>query len=573
MPAPGPIVWSGPLTPFADALGDRRAVDAPSALGYGDAELVVLASGTGDLADWLRRPRSRPPVLVIAATPEAEDAALARGAEGVVGPGAGEREAARAARHARARHAYAQTDAELYRLMVESVADLVTVVDASGRTEYASPSALEQTGRTPEQIVTEPTFEAIHPDDLDRVLTAFTEGFLTGERSTMRYRVIDPDGRTRVLESRGRAAVGPGGVPYGIVTSRDVTARAETERRLVESESRYRTVVRALPDVVSRLRTDGMVLDFHVPAQFETEFAADALIGKRLQDVIPDDLAAKFEAAAAQIVSSGQPVAYDYETASDGRRLFREVRMAPVGNGEVLSMLRDVTPLREHEEALERSRAELRALATHLQDIREEERTRLSREVHDVLGQQLTAIRLGIGWFGRHYADDAPALARLESVRETIDETIRHVREIASGLRPGVLDDFGLASAATWQAKRFEERTGTTCRVDVQGAFEPPTDVATAAFRVLQEALTNVARHAGASRVAVTLVMAPTTLRLVVADDGRGFDPARTRRRSLGLVGMRERAGALGGTLDVDGTPGQGTRVECTFPLPSADVS
>ncbi|WP_412062641.1 PAS domain S-box protein [Rubrivirga sp. IMCC45206] len=569
---PDAIAWSGPLAPWAEALGAVRPVGAPAALGFGDADLVVLAGGTDNLADWLRRPRSRPPVLVIAATPADEDAALQGGADGVVAPDASAPEAVRAARHARARHAHAQTDADLYRLMVESVADLVTVVDATGRTEYASPAAFEQTGRTAEQIVADPTFATIHPDDLDRVLAAFAEGFLSGDRTTLRYRVIDPEGQTRVLESRGRAVAGPGGVPYGIVTSRDVTARTETERRLVESESRYRTVVRALPDVVSRLQADGLVLDFHVPAQFETEFAADALIGKRLQDVIPRDLADKFEAAAAQIAARGEPVAYDYETAADGRRLFREVRMAPLGDGELLSMLRDVTPLREHEQALERSRAELRALATHLQDIREEERTRLSREVHDVLGQQLTAIRLGIGWFGRHYAEDAPALKRLESVRETIDETIRHVREIASDLRPGVLDDFGLASATTWQAKRFEERTGTTCHVDVHGAVEPPADVATAAFRVLQEALTNVARHADAGHVAVTLVLAPTALRLVVADDGRGFDPARTRRRSLGLVGMRERAGALGGTLDVDGTPGQGTRVECTFPLPTADA-
>lgn len=573
MPAPRRIAWHGPPAPWAEALGLVQPTDAPTTLGSEDADLVVLAGGIGDLADWLRRPRSRPPVLVVAATPEAEDAALAGGAEGVAGPEAGEQEAARAARHARVRHAHAHTEAELYRLMVESVADLVTVVDAAGRTAYASPSALEQTGRTPEQIVADPPFDAVHPDDLDRVLAAFTEGFLSGERTALRYRVIDPEGRTRTLESRGRAVVGPGGVPYGIVTSRDVTARAETERRLVESESRYRTVVRALPDVVSRLRTDGRVLDFHVPAQFETEFAAEALIGRRLQDVIPAGLAAKFEAAAAQIVATGQPVAYDYETTSDGRRLFREVRMAPVGDGEVLSMLRDVTPLREHEEALERSRAELRALAIHLQDIREEERTRLSREVHDVLGQQLTAIRLGIGWFGRHYPDDAPAQQRLAGVRETIDETIRHVREIASDLRPGVLDDFGLASATAWQAKRFEERTGTPCHVDVQGDAEPPAEVATAAFRVLQEALTNVARHAEAGRVAVTLVLDPSVLRLVVADDGRGFDPARTRRRSLGLVGMRERAGALGGTLVVDGAPGQGTRVECTFPLPTADAS
>ncbi len=158
--------------------------------------------------------------------------------------------------------------------------------------------------------------------------------------------------------------------------------------------------------------------------------------------------------------------------------------------------------------------------------------------------------------------------ARVEEIRETIDETIRHARRIAADLRPGVLDDFGLASAVEWQARRFEEWAGLTCTVGVEGdGGEPPPDVATAAFRVLQEALTNVARHAEAENVAVTLRLDPDVVRLVVADDGQGFRGLPTGRRPLGLLGMRERARALGGTVEVRSEPGQGTVVECTFPL------
>ena len=331
--------------------------------------------------------------------------------------------------------------------------------------------------------------------------------------------------------------------------------------------SRFQILVHALPDVVSRIRDDGLVLDFHVPPAFATEFPAEALVGRRLQDVIPAPLAERFAAAVETIRQSGQAVSYDYQVEAGGKTRHREVRVVPAGPDEVLSMLRDVTELRDNQAALERSRLELRALATHLQGVREDERTRLSREVHDVLGQQLTAIRLGIGWFGRHYAGDEAAQARLAGVRETIDETLRHVRQIAADLRPGVLDDFGLESAAQWQTARFEERSGLGCRLDVQGATEPPPQVATAVFRVLQEALTNVARHAQAQAVAVTLVLGPRSVRLVVSDDGRGFDAERVERRSLGLVGMRERAGALGGTLEVRGVPGRGTVVECTLPF------
>ncbi len=333
------------------------------------------------------------------------------------------------------------------------------------------------------------------------------------------------------------------------------------------SDNRFQTVVHALPDVVSRIRHDGLVLDFHVPDTFVTEFPAEDLVGRRLHDIIPEDLVARFERAIAQVEETGRLVTYTYMVEVRGRIRHREVRVAPVGPGEVISMLRDVTDLRENEAALEQSQVELRALAAHLQNVREEERTRLSREVHDVLGQQLTAIRLGIGWFGRHYAADADAQARLGDTRRVIDETIHHVRQIAADLRPGVLDDFGLASAVQWQAGQFEDRTGTPCTVDVRGCSEPPRAVATAAFRVLQEALTNVARHAEAGRVTVTVELECGSVRLAVSDDGRGFDASEPGRRSLGLVGMRERAGALGGRLVVRGVPGQGTVVECSLPF------
>ncbi len=556
------VSWSGPLAPWADALGPVRPVGDVRGAG---GDVVVLAGGTAGLGDWLRRPQTRPPVVVV--VPEAEEeAALRAGAEAVIEPDASPQSAARAVRRAVARHAGARTAAELYRLMVETATDLVTVSDASGRTVYASPSAWDQVGRTPEALVAGPPLDAVHPDDRDDVQRALATGFASGQATTLRFRVVDDEGVVRVVESRGRAAVGPDGQAVGIVATRDVTGQAETERRLTESRARYRTVVRALPDVVSRLSADGLVLDFHVPEVFATEFPAAVLLGKRLQDVIPPALATKFLDALARLAASGETVSYDYQVQVAGRTRHREVRMAPVEGGEVLSILRDVTQLRENEAALETSQAELRALATHLQDVREEERTRLSREVHDVLGQQLTAIRLGIGWFGRHYPDDQPVQDRLADVRETIDDTIRHVRQIAADLRPGVLDDFGLASAVAWQAKRFEERTSTPCAVDVHGATEPPPEVATAAFRVLQEALTNVARHAHAQSVAVTVVLGHDSTRLVVADDGRGFDADRAERRSLGLVGMRERAGAQGGTLDVRGVRGQGTVVECRLP-------
>ena len=397
-----------------------------------------------------------------------------------------------------------------------------------------------------------------------------------GTSRVIAYRSRTADGRWRHLEGTGRTLLGPDGVPYGILNARDVTDRFVAEDALRASEARYRSLLVALPDVISRIRRDGWVLDFHVPPVFATEFPPEALIGRRLQDEIPEPLADHFDAAVARVDDADGPVTYRYEVTARGERRFREVRIVPLGPDEVISILRDVTAeveaemgLRQSKAELEASQTELRALAAHLQDVREEERAHLSREVHDTLGQQLTAIRYAVGWFGRQMPDDADAQRRLEDARALIDDTIRRVRQIAADLRPGVLDDFGLESALEWLAERTMERTGIDTRIEASGdARGVPDEVATAAFRIVQEALTNVARHAQASSVRIVVEARPGRLDLRVEDDGVGLDAEAMRsRRSLGVLGMRERARAQGGTLDVSGASGEGATVSVSFPL------
>ena len=336
--------------------------------------------------------------------------------------------------------------------------------------------------------------------------------------------------------------------------------------------ARYRALLGALPDLIARLRDDGTALDFYVPDEFATEFPADAMLGRRLADVIPEDLAARFAAAVAQLRTEGAAEPYRYTVTVDGETRVREARVVANGPDEVLSLLRDVTDLERSTRALEQSRADLRALAARLQAVREEERARLSRDVHDVIGQGLTAIRLVAGSLARRRPDDGEVQARIADLRQLVDETVGHVRRVSTDLRPGVLDDLGLVAALEWQARRFEERSGLTCIVETEGpeaAFAPgrlPSALGTAAFRIAQEALTNVARHAEASEVVVCLVADGDTLRLVIQDDGRGLGAPADGRRPLGLVGMRERALAAGGELTVRDAAGGGVRVCGTFP-------
>lgn len=212
---------------------------------------------------------------------------------------------------------------------------------------------------------------------------------------------------------------------------------------------------------------------------------------------------------------------------------------------------------------------QLRALALYLQNAQEAERARLAREIHDEFAQVLTAMRMEIDWIKRHLpASNEAVLNRLQEIDLLVQETIQKVRHIAHQLRPGLLDDLGLLAAIEWQASEFTRHSGITCTLHLP-AEEPALaqNQVTALFRILQEALTNVARHANATHVEIGVECTPRDVRLWIHDNGSGFTTEiLDAPMSLGLLGMRERAEALGGTLSIHSEPGQGTTVEVTLP-------
>jgi PAS domain S-box-containing protein len=229
---------------------------------------------------------------------------------------------------------------------------------------------------------------------------------------------------------------------------------------------------------------------------------------------------------------------------------------------------RDVTQRRQEENEILRSRQELRDLTARLQLVREEERTEIAREVHDELGQALTGLKIDLAWLKPRLAD-RPALAeRVQSIIVRIDGAMDTVRRIATDLRPSVLDDLGLVAAVEWQTQEFERRTGITAQLEVQSSYEVNDVCATTAFRILQETLTNVARHAHATRVKITLQVSAEELTLEVRDNGRGISKSDLlSSTSLGLIGSRERAIACGGKLIIRGIRDHGTIALLRIPL------
>jgi len=218
-------------------------------------------------------------------------------------------------------------------------------------------------------------------------------------------------------------------------------------------------------------------------------------------------------------------------------------------------------------ERLRESEEKLRRLAAHLISVREEERTHIAREIHDELGQVLTGLKMEVTGLAKRLTDRA-LVEKTDAMCELIDSTVQTVRKIATGLRPDMLDDMGLVAAVGWQAKEFQKRTGIRCRVKL-----PPEttrldiDLATTTFRIFQEILTNVARHARATRVDIELVLGEKLVALEVVDNGVGIPDAELHaKKSLGLLGMQERALLFGGEVEISGSPGRGTRVSVRIP-------
>ncbi|RYY77467.1 MAG: PAS domain-containing sensor histidine kinase [Comamonadaceae bacterium] len=224
-------------------------------------------------------------------------------------------------------------------------------------------------------------------------------------------------------------------------------------------------------------------------------------------------------------------------------------------------ILRDVT---------ERIRAqeELAAFAAEASGVREQEKARIARELHDELAQSLTALKMDTDWVRANLHKPEQAGPRLAAMLRMLDDAVASTRRIAADLRPLVLDDLGLVSAVEWLASSFTQRTGVPCRLAVDDDLDLQEPHATAVFRMVQESLANVAKHAGARHVDVTLARTGDDALLQVVDDGIGFNAADPRKpQSLGLVGLRERAKLLRGSVAITSAPGQGTRVEARIPL------
>lgn len=349
---------------------------------------------------------------------------------------------------------------------------------------------------------------------------------------------------------------------------------------LHSTRAQLELVLEHLPVITYTGRADATFRTTYMSANVEavTGCAPEEFIehpGRWIERIHPDDVRTPFVTLDQLSHERAFEVEYRWRCADgswiwflDAMRLARHERD---GSLIIVGALLDITRRKGSESVLHETREQARELAARLFRIREEEQRRMSRELHDELGQMLTALRLDVEWLTRRTGDDPRVAAHVARMASTVDATLDEVRRLARDLRPTVLDDLGLAAAVGMHVDRVRDLTGLDVRMSIELGDEPPDDErSTAVFRMLQEALTNVARHAHARSVQVSLERSGDSLRLVVHDDGRGITDAEAHgRASLGLAGLRERARLLDGHADVRAHPEGGTVVVAVLPLPA----
>jgi PAS domain S-box-containing protein len=393
------------------------------------------------------------------------------------------------------------------------------------------------------------------------------------------YRLLTLQGVVRSVHVHVTARLSNDGKPLAYVgTVEDITQSKRAANALRAAQERLHHLVSSSPAVIYSLKVhgDNLVPTF-VSENIEqmTGYASQETLTSKWWVEHGDFHSATSDPAAATILRE------QLFRRKDGTEIWirDEKRLLHDSSGrlvEVVGSWSDITKRKLGEEELRTSREQLRSLAAHLQSVREEERKRITREIHDELGQSLTGFKMDLAWMrNRLQAKDEPIvvpslLEKIASMGALVDGTANLVRRLCTELRPGILDDLGLAAAMEWQAREYQSRTGIPCTIRFDlGDLEVDPDRSTALFRIFQEILTNVARHAKATRIEAVIKTVGDFIFLQVNDNGRGItEGEKVGAKSLGLLGMRERAVILGGEVIIEGSPGRGTSITVKVPLP-----
>ncbi|MCU7496213.1 MAG: PAS domain S-box protein [Ignavibacteria bacterium] len=513
-------------------------------------------------------------------------------------------------------------DGEIYfRSLIENSLDVKSILDEEGVFQYVSPSVFKMLGYKPGELIGKNLIRYTHPEDITRLIKIFSKVVKTPEStSSVEFRVRDKDSKWHNIESMMRNMLHNTSVRGVVVNSRDITQRKDAENtihtllsiskklnstlnvdllidalveeamKLTDSESGCSGLKTAEGMVCKKFFLNGLAQDFEYCWTPGAGIAGKLILNKKpyitnnaakdhnILTEIRDRFAIKSGAFVSILNSQGEVIGFlsvynkksdNVFTEADKEKLVALSQLASTAIQNAIAYQKIQTA----EFQLKNSREQLRRLSAHTQSAREEERTRISREIHDELGQALTGLKMDLSWLDKKLQSEGQQTEtvseKINAMYSLINETIKSVRKISSELRPGVLDYLGIAAAIEWQAQEFQHRTGITCRIiSMPKELELDQNFSTALFRIFQETLTNIARHASASLIEIRLMHEAGNITLVIKDNGRGITEEEIlNTKSFGLLGMRERAYLLGGEFTIKGKQGMGTTVTVTIPV------
>jgi PAS domain S-box-containing protein len=464
----------------------------------------------------------------------------------------------------------AQESTERFRSLSEAAFEGIAMTEGGAVLE-ANEQLARMLGCPRDELIGMKVQDFVAPESLDLVRERMRSGFQEPYQHMARRK----DGSTFPVEVRATS------MPYRgrtvrVTALRDITERRKMEHSLRQSEHELRSLFDHMLNGFAYHRVvtgeGGKPVDYtflQCNEAFErlTGLERSKILGKRVTEVLPGIEDSEFDWIGhfGQVALTGEPCHVEQYSEPLGR--WYSVSGYSPAKGHFAVTFEDVTERRRSEEAV-------RSLRRRVLMAQEEERRHIARELHDELGQALTGVKMDLAWLKDRLPNNRPPLlARARSALSLIDTTLDSVRDLSARLRPAVLDDLGLPSAIEWQARHFARRTGIECNVSID-VGDPPldSDRATAVFRVLQEALTNVARHAEAGHVRTRVGTSDGHVVLEVRDDGKGITGDQlTSTDSLGLIGMRERAAAFGGRVEI--RPGEEGGTAVTLQMPLAGTS
>jgi PAS domain S-box-containing protein len=492
---------------------------------------------------------------------------------------------------------------ERYRAFFELTAVGATHADPwTGRLIRVNGAYCRITGYSSDELLKMRISDITHPDDREADLAKFyalARGDIAVYESEKRY--IRSDGELVWVIANVTMVRDEEGSPlHTIGMVQDITERRRAEEEIRQSEERYRSFVANSTEGIWRIESEKPI-DTKLPLNEQMELiyqhaylaecndamakmygydSAAEILGTRMSNLMVIDDPVNIASAKAFIrnkyrLRNVESVEMDKD---GGKKYFMNNLIGIVENGFLFGawgIQQDITEIKTADQQLRHSRQQMRALAARQQSLREKERTDIAREIHDVLGQELTGLKIDVAWIKKKLPDaDEERVKekmeeRLNATIELLDETLVNVKNLSASLRPRVLDTFGLSAAIEWQCQEFNRRTGIVCECQLPDDDVPlGLERSTALFRVFQETLTNVARHSQATKVEVELKIYESKVRLNVRDNGTGVtDEEIAAPTSLGLLGMRERIAQFGGDIMFKGNLGEGTSVIACIPL------